>query len=74
MISSLDIVDARIGEDQGLQPLSLGGWVDAGGIREDTASAKEQSWVKTESRFAVGNGVSTSDTEERGCTGHGHLG
>jgi hypothetical protein len=48
MISSLDIVDARTGEDRGLQPSLLGGWVDTGGIREDTALAKEQSWAETE--------------------------
>jgi hypothetical protein len=48
--------------------------VDTGGIREDTASAKEQSWAKTESRVAVGDGVSATDTGERGRAGHGHLG
>ncbi len=48
--------------------------MDAGGVREDTASAKEQSWVETESRFAVGNGVSATDMGERGCAGCGHLG
>jgi hypothetical protein len=54
--------------------MSLGGWVDAGGVREDTALAKEQSWAETESRFAIGNGVSATDTGERGCGGRGHLG
>ncbi len=40
----------------------------------DTAPAKEQSWAETESRVAIGNGVSAIDTGERGHAGHGHLG
>jgi hypothetical protein len=48
--------------------------MNIGGIREDSASAKEQSWVETESRLALGNGVSVSDTGEGGRAGCVNLG
>ncbi len=48
--------------------------MDTGGVREDTALAKEQSWAETESRLAIGNGVPVTDTGEGGLNGRGHFG